>query len=264
MRALGLLALVPIVLWVAQSALLLRAGLPLRLRISAGDLPRGLKRVNRAVTYLAFAAVLVVFPLLCGQSPLAYYLGFFPLNSRPRELLHGAAAAILYLALLYLAWTVTDNVRWRVRHDAWRLAQRLAGAPLTAVMAALAEELLFRAVLLNDLLTSFDARVAVPIGVAVFAGAHYVRSVKRYWTFAGHLALGTLFCVAFVCTHALWLSIGLHAGGILALMGVRPLVRYTGPAWLVGASIFPYAGVVGVVALVLITINMWLHYGGLS
>ncbi len=45
-------------------------------------------------------------------------------------------------------------------------------------------------------------------------------------------------------------------------MAVRPVVRYTGPAWLVGASIFPYAGAVGIAALVLLTVNMWLVYGG--
>lgn len=176
--------------------------------------------------------------------------------------MHGSATAILYLSLLYLAWLTTDNVRFHLRPDRRRLLRRLAGAPFTALFAALVEELLFRGVLLADLLESFDPRVAVPIGVVVFAGAHYIRGVKHYWTFAGHLALGTLFCVAFVCTGALWLSVGLHAGGVLVLMGLRPLVRYSGPAWLVGASIFPYAGVVGVVALVLLTINMWLCYGG--
>jgi membrane protease YdiL (CAAX protease family) len=205
---------------------------------------------------------LLIYPLLRGQSPLAYYVGFFPLGARPLEMLHGAAAAVLYLALLYLAWMVTDNVRFGVRHSAQRLAVRLAGVPLTALLVALVEELLFRAVLLQDLLQSFSPRVALPIGVVAFAGAHYVRRVKRYWTFPGHVALGVLLCLAFFWTRALWLPLGLHAGGVLVLMGVRPLVRYIGPAWLVGASIFPYAGVVGVGALILLTINMWLCFGG--
>ena len=262
MRALALLALVPVAMWLSQSVLLWRAGRPLRLRINAGDLPRRLKRVNRIVTNLTFAAVLLAYPLLRGESPLAYYARFLPLGVRPFEALHGVAAAVLYLALLYLAWTATGNVRFRVRHSTRRLARRLAGVPLTALFAAFVEELLFRAMLLADLLESFDTYAAVAIGVIVFAGAHYVRSVKRYWTWPGHLALGLLFCVAFVCTEAIWLSVGLHAGGVLVLMAARPLVRYTGPAWLVGASIFPYASAVGIVALGLLTINMWLSYGG--
>ncbi len=262
MHALALLTLIPLTMWLSQTALLLRAGLPLRWRISAPDLPRRLKRINRAVTYLAFAGVLLGYPLLRGQSPLAYYGQFFPLGARPWELAHGAAAAVLYLCLLYLAWTVTDNVRFRVRHDAGKLAQRLAGAPLTAVLAAFLEELLFRALLLNDLLESCDPLPAVIGGTLVFAGAHYIRGVKRYWTVVGHLALGLLFCIAFVCTRALWLSVGLHAGGILVLMGLRPVLRYTGPPWLVGASIFPYAGVAGLIALALLTVNIWLGYTG--
>ena len=262
MLALGLLALIPVVMWLSQTVLLWRAGLPLRWRIGAADLPRRLKRVNRIVTNLAFAGILVAYPLLRGESPLAYYVGFFPLGGRPLELLHGAAAAVLYLALLYLAWALSDNVRFRVRHSPKRLVQRFAGVPLTAVFAATVEELLFRAMLLAGLLESFEPRVAVPVAVLVFAGAHYIRSVKRYWTVAGHVALGTLFCLAFVYTGALWLSIGLHAGGVLVLMAVRPLIRYSGPAWLVGASIFPYAGVVGVIALDLLTLNIWLCYGG--
>jgi membrane protease YdiL (CAAX protease family) len=263
MLALGVVALVPILMWLGQSALLWRAGLPIRLRIGAADLPRPLKRINRLVTNLAFAAALVGYPLLRGESPLAYYVRFVPLGARPFEALRGAAAAILYLTLLYLAWTVTDNVRFQVRHSAQRLVRRLAGVPLTAVLIALVEELLFRAVLLAGLLDSFAPHIALPVGIVVFAAAHYVRRVKRTWTFAGHLALGTLFCVAFFVTgRSLWLPLGLHAGGVLVLMGVRPFVRYTGPAWLVGASIFPYAGVVGIVALLLLTLNIWLGYGG--
>jgi membrane protease YdiL (CAAX protease family) len=176
--------------------------------------------------------------------------------------LHGAAAAILYLALLYLAWMLTDNVRFEIRHDARRLAKRLAGVPFTALLIALVEELLFRAVLLANLLEALEPRWALPIGALVFAAAHYVRRVKRYWTFPGHLALGTLLCLAFFWTGALWLPLGLHAGGVLVLMAVRPFARYTGPAWLVGASIFPYAGAVGIVALALLTINVWLTHGG--
>ncbi len=264
MHALALLTLIPIAMWLSQTALLLRAGLPVRLRIGSADLPQRLKRVNRVVTYAAFSLVLLGYPLLRGQSPPAYYARFLPLGDRPLEMLHGAAAAILYLVLLYLAWTVTDNVRFEVRHRPGRLIRRLASVPLAAVFIAFIEELLFRAMLLADLLESFDARVAVLIGVVAFAGAHYVRSVKRYWTFPGHLALGTLLCVAFLRTGSLWLPMGLHAGGVLVLMAARPLIRYRGPAWLVGASVFPYAGVVGILALVLLAVNVWLSYGNVS
>ena len=261
MIALACLAAVPLGLWITQSLVLLSRGEALAWQVSAAQLPTAVKRVNRVATYAAFVIVLTVFPLLRGQMPWAYYLSYLPWGAGPRQCLYGAAAAMLYLCLLYLAWLVSGNVSFAKRHPARRLAKRLAAAPLTAVLAALAEESLFRAVLLADLLRSLPTVAAVLLGVVIFAGAHYVRGVKRYWTLPGHLALGMLFCVAFVATGDIWLSTGLHAGGILVLMGARPFVRYHGPPWLVGASIFPYAGVVGIVALGLLTLNIWLQYG---
>lgn len=262
MRAMLLLLMVPVIMWVSQSLLLIRAGLPIQLRIHAVELPRRLKMYNRIITYLAFLAVLVMYPLWLGQQPWAYYRQWFPAGDRPWELLNGAAAAILYLTLLYLAWIASDNVTFRVRHDAKRLFKRLAGVPGTALLVALLEELLFRAVLMQDLLHTFSASTAVVSGAVIFAGAHYVRSVKRYWTIGGHLVLGVLLCLAFLYTRALWLPIGLHAAGVVVLLGTRPFVRYRGPAWLIGASVFPYAGVVGVAALIMLTINVYLAYGG--
>lgn len=262
MLALALLLLTPVAMWLGQAVALRVAGLPWRRWLGTTDLPPAVRRANRTISKVVFAGVLVIFPFLRGENPLAYYARFFPLGARPLEMLHGAAAAILYLALLYLAWLLTDNVRFGVRHDLRRLAVRLAGVPFTALLIALVEELLFRSVLLADLLQTFSPQVALAIGIAAFAAAHYVRRVKRYWTFPGHLALGTLLCLAFYWTDALWLPIGLHAGGVLVLMGVRPLIRYRGPAWLVGASIFPYAGGVGIAALLLLTLNMWFSYAG--
>ncbi len=262
MVALAALLLVPVCMWGGQSVMLRLAGLPIRLRIGAEDLPPNLRRWNRVITQAAFAAVLIGYPLLCGLSPIAYYARYLPLGRRPLELLYGAAAAVLYLCLLYAAWVAGDNVHFRARHAGPRLIRRIAAAPLTAVFAAGVEELLFRAVLLVGLLETFDEVSAVAIGAMLFAGAHYIRRVKRYWTFAGHVVLGVLLCSAFVWTKALWLPFGLHAGGVLVLAGVRPLVRYTGPAWLVGASIYPYASVVGIAALLLLTVNIWLAYGG--
>ncbi|MEW6253053.1 MAG: CPBP family intramembrane glutamic endopeptidase [Planctomycetota bacterium] len=270
MLAVVLLLTVPVMMWLGQSALLYRAGLPLRLRLGAADLPRPLKRINRGVTHAAFAAALLAYPLLRSvgsgayESPLAYYARYLPPGRGPAQFLFGCAAAVLYLALLYLAWLLSGNVHFRVRHGPARLAQRLTGAPLTALLIAFVEELLFRAMLLAGLLEWLGpggTPAAVALGALAFAGAHYVRAVKRYWTFAGHVALGVLLCAAFVATGNVWLSWGLHAGGVLMLMAVRPLVRYTGPAWLVGASIFPYAGLAGIVGLGLLTLNVWLCCG---
>jgi membrane protease YdiL (CAAX protease family) len=262
MLALGLLLLVPILMWSSQSLLLYRAGRPIQYRIHSRDLPKRDQQLNRLLTNAIFAAILLAYPLLRGDHPWHYYAAFFPLPDAVPHVLFGAAGAILFLTLLYLAWLLSDQVRFERRHPWPKLLKRLAGVPLTALLVAFVEELLFRAMLLNALLEAWPVPAALATGVVVFASAHYVRSVKRYWTLPGHLALGLLFCTAFIATGNLWLPIGLHAGGVLILMGVRPLIRYHGPPWLVGQSIFPYAGVVGIVALLLLTWCVHIRFGG--
>jgi membrane protease YdiL (CAAX protease family) len=255
--ALALLLIVPVSLWVGQTAFLLACGRRPTWQISPAGAPDGVRVLNRTVTYVSVAAVLLLYPLVTGRDWAAYYGGLFPLDERVRLAGIGAAMGVLYLALLYLAWLLSDNITFRVRHSGRRIAKRLLLAGPLAVFVALFEELLFRGVVLADLQRSLPPVLAVLIAVAIFAGAHYVRRVKRYWTFAGHVALGLLFCIAYVLTGALWLSAGLHAGGVFGLMAARPFIRYTGPAWLVGASVFPYAGVVGIAALLAMALNVW-------
>lgn len=261
MLALGLLLLVPILMWVGQSVMLRAAGLPVRWRISSSGLPKRLKSVNRFITNVSLASVLVAYPLMKGQSPLRFYAKYFPAGDHWLESVHGFAIVAMYLSLLYLSWTVTDNVRFSARHGLAMSSTRLAMVPLSAALGATIEELMFRGVVLASLLESFSVPVAVGVGAVIFAVAHYVRRVKRYWTFPGHVALGALLCVSFACTRTLWLPIGVHAGGIFMIMGARPFMRYVGPSWLVGASIFPYAGVAGVVGLTLVSLNLARHYG---
>lgn len=264
MLALALLAAVPALMWGVQSLLLACEGLRPRARIGGSDLPERVKLGNRIATYAAFAGVLLGYPALHGESPLAFYARFFPVDGREQQLAFGLGVSLFYLALLYAAWLFTDNLRIDVRQRPAALAKRLATAPVTAALAATVEELLFRAVVLQGLVEDFGVGAALPAGVAIFAGAHYVRSVKRYWTLAGHLGLGLLLCTAYLCSGALWLPIGIHAGGILLIMAMRPLARYTGPAWLVGASIYPYAGLLGVTALLALTLDIWMRFGGRS
>lgn len=260
MAALALVLAIPFLLWGVQTALLCAARRPVQTRLHAADLPGRFKTLNRVAANVVLASVLLAYPVLRGVAPWDYYAAFFPLADAAHAVF-GLGSATLYLTLLYLAWLLSGNVRFERRHRAARLAQRLAAVPFTAVCGALLEELLFRALLLHGLLADFPAAVALPLGALLFAAAHYIRSVKRYWTFGGHLALGALLCIAFWCTGSLWLCTALHAGGILVLMGTRPFVRYIGPPWLVGASIFPYAGAAGIAGLVLLTLNVLWHFG---
>lgn len=262
MTALILIALAPIAMWVVQSALLVRCGMPLRWRIDADGAPPIVRTGGRIATQVILLAVILGYPVLKGHSPLAYYGSLLPWAENS-QFARGAAASSLFLCALFLAWIATDLLRVDVHHSRRKWMRRLILLPATALFGAFVEELLFRGVVMADImesgLFSDTPWFAIAISTLVFTVAHYIRAVKRRWTVGGHLALGVLLSVAFLRTRSLWLPAGLHAGGILLIMGIRPFVRYRGPAWLVGASIFPFAGVAGIVGLCIMTAYVWTH-----
>ncbi|MFO0973327.1 MAG: CPBP family intramembrane glutamic endopeptidase [Phycisphaerae bacterium] len=261
MIAVALLLSLPVAMWAGQTALRLAVGRPICWRLAASDLPRRWQRVNRVWKNACVLSAPLLFPLLRGMGVVEYYAALLPRGVAAAHLLYGFAGPVIYLALLYGAWTATGNVTFGLRHPWPTLLARTASVPLSAALGATLEELLFRGVLQADLMRGLAPGRAAAISAVAFALAHYVRRVKRYWTIVGHLALGSLLAVSFAQTQSLWLPIGVHAGGIFMIMGARPYLRYTGPAWLVGASIFPYAGAAGVAGLSLLTVNVWLAYG---
>jgi membrane protease YdiL (CAAX protease family) len=262
MIALLLLLLVPIIMWLTQGVLLRHYGLSMRWALDLSGAPRRARTIGRAVTQVSLAALIVVYPLTRGESPVAYYGRLLPVHACP-DFVQGMAASVLFLCLLFAAWLSAGRLEVDVHQSRRRWMRRLILLVPTTLLGAFVEELLFRGVLLADLLRSFPQSrlLAVAVGVAVFAVGHYVRRVKRRWTFPGHLMLGVLLCVAFIRAQSLWLPAGLHAGGILMIMGTRPFLRYHGPGWLTGASTFPFAGMVGLVGLVILTGFVVTHYG---
>lgn len=263
MTALAMLLVIPIVLWTVQSAWLAAARQPIRWRIDARGGPEHLRLVVRIATQVSLLAVIVLYPFLRGETPSVYYGRLLPRAPAAVHFGYGVASAALFLSVLCVIWLATQRLVVEVHHARKKWIRRLVLLVPTALFGAFVEELLFRGVLMADLLhADWSPGAAVAISGLVFAIAHYVRTVKRRWTFPGHVALGVLLGVAFLDTGSLWLAAGLHAGGILVIMGVRPFVRYAGPAWLTGASIFPFAGVVGIAALVTLTAIVHHAFGG--
>lgn len=258
-----MLACVPVVMWAAQTVLLKHYRLPIRWRIDSGDAPPQVRLVGRIVTQLSLLSVVILFPIIEGHGVVEYYAGLMPRSRVALQAVQGTAAAVLALCILFGAWIYTDRIHVGLHQSRKKWVRRLVLLIPTACFGAVVEELVFRGIILADLLRTawIPTSVSVAIGVLIFAGAHYIRTPKRRWTFAGHLALGLLLCIAFVRTQMLWLPIGLHAGGIFMIMGTRPFFQYQGPSWITGASIFPFAGVFGVCALMLMTLFVWQHFG---
>lgn len=272
MTALLLLCTVPAITWLTQTALLRYYGLPTRWRLDSSNAPAALRTSTRAATYLSLLGVIAVYPLLqarpavapmtFGPSIVEYYSPMLPLQSAP-HFVQGAACSVLCLSALFLMWMASDQLRIDIHQSRRRWMRRLILLLPTALLGGFAEELVFRGVLLADLLRALpqSPTPVIAIGALVFAAAHYLRRVKRWWTFPSHVVLGVLLCLAFVRTRTLWLPAGLHVGGIMMIMGVRPFFRYVGPPWLTGASIFPFAGVIGMLGLMILTMFVASHYG---
>jgi membrane protease YdiL (CAAX protease family) len=238
-----------------QSAALALHGSPIRWRIDSRHAPAAVRAAGRVATQLGLIAALLTYPGLIGRPIVDYYRSFFPTGPAALQLARGAAAAVLMLCALYGAWIASGRIEVFTHQQRRKWQRRLVLLIPTAALGALVEELIFRGVLLNDLLRApwLPRSAGLLVAAIFFAAAHYVRAVKRRWTFPGHLLLGLLLCIAFVQTGALWLPIGLHAGGILMIMGTRPFFWYEGPSWLTGASIFPFAGVAGWAGLGVLT-----------
>lgn len=263
MTALLMLVAIPAIMWIVQSALLMTHGLPVRWRLDSREAPPIVRTAGRITTQCCLLAVVLAYPIATGREIGPYYAGLMPPDRSSADFAAGFAASTLFLCSLFGAWLATGQLQIDVHHSRRKWMRRLILLVPTALFGALVEEIIFRGVVLADLLrTAWMPRpAAVTIAVMVFAVAHYVRTVKRRWTFPGHLMLGLLLCIAFLRTGNLWLAMGLHAGGIFMIMGLRPFVRYRGPAWLTGASIFPFAGVIGIAGLVVLTGFVVRHYG---
>lgn len=263
MIALLLLAAIPCVMWLIQTALLTLHGHPVRWRLDSRAAPTIVRTGGRIATQLSLLGVVMVYPLTRGRGALEYYASLLPRDRTALQFAQGFAVSTLFLCLLFAAWLATGRLQVDVHHSRKKWIRRLVLLIPTTVFGAVVEEVLFRGVVLADLLEAerLPHGAAIAIGAMVFAVAHYVRTVKRRWTFPGHVVLGVLLCVAFAETGALWLPMGLHAGGIFMIMGFRPFVRYRGPAWVTGASIFPFAGVIGLIGLAVLTGFVVRQYG---
>src|SRR5262245_46457769 len=110
MTALLLLALTPVAMWVCQSTLLLMHGLPVRMRLDAKHAPRSVRTTGRIVTQVCLAGVVVAYPFLKGQDPVAYYADLMPERHAAVDLVQGFSAAVLYLGILFAAFIISGRM----------------------------------------------------------------------------------------------------------------------------------------------------------
>jgi membrane protease YdiL (CAAX protease family) len=252
------LAGIVVVLFGLQSALLVAYGAPPRWTFGArpGE-PRSLRIALKVALQATLIGSILLYPVLQGTTPVAYYGALLP---RPRavEFLYGEAVALGVLGLVFTMELATGGIRWRVRYPADKALARSARSALSSLTVVAVEEPFFRGIVLQGLLGALPAAPAIGVSAVLFSAAHFLRKVRTYWPAVGLAVLGLWLGIAYYKTQSLWLPMGLHSGGILAIGVHRCFIEYQGHEVLVGTQTYPIAGL-GAIALMLVgaSVTWW-------
>lgn len=192
-----------------------------------------------------------------------------------RDLFVGSLIGIASLALATAIATAGGGLSFTVsgRDALLQVAQTLLFSAILFIVAALAEEALFRGYPLQTLTRAKLAWLAVLLTSIPFAAVHLKNpNVAAGFTFINTALAGVWFAVAYLRTRSLWLPLGIHwawnwaLGSLFGLpvsgindLAPHPLLHGTdlGPAWLTGGSYGIEGGVTCTITLVVSTIFIW-------
>ncbi len=244
-------------LWLAQTAVLLSEGqrrvlvLPFR----HGTESHRVRGWLKLALVTGLTAALLLYPWAIGQNPLRYHGEKFSLRHWGLSL-QALLLVCGLLSILLAASVLTGWARVERRHSTRRLVYKVAKAFLIPLPLTLMEEPLFRGLILEQLgqtfpATMFGQGIALILSAVIFALAHFLRPQKHtllaaIGLFYVGLVLGLMYLLS---GHHYLLPIAFHAAGVFFIQATRPLTVYYGPAWLVGRSTYPIAGLLGLLAL---------------
>lgn len=152
------------------------------------------------------------------------------------------------------------------------LLRSMIGSGVMLLVAAFAEEAMFRGYALQTLARAKLAWLGVALTLALFGIAHLTNpNVVPGFTLTNTALAGLWLAVAYLRTRSLWLPLGVHWGWNWALgwffglpvsgftLVSHPLLKAsdTGPFWLTGGSYGIEGGAACTVALALCTLFLW-------
>jgi uncharacterized protein len=133
---------------------------------------------------------------------------------------------------------------------------------LSALGIALAEELIFRGWLFDELRQDYSDRITIFSSALVFALLHFLKPIEEIIrtlvTFPALLLLGSCLAIAkFKTGDRLGICIGIHGGLVWGyyILNVGGLIKYTDrvPPWITGIDGNPIAGIMGLIFLSILT-----------
>jgi membrane protease YdiL (CAAX protease family) len=192
-----------------------------------------------------------------------------------RDLIVGSLIGIASLAVAAGIATAGRGLSFTVsgRDVLLRVGQTLIFSALLFILAALAEEALFRGYPLQTLTRARLAWLAVFLTSVPFAAVHLQNpNVAAGFTFINTALAGVWLAVAYLRTRSLWFPLGVHwawnwaLGSLFGLpvSGITDLAPYPllhgtdlGPAWLTGGSYGIEGGLACTITLIVSTLFIW-------
>jgi uncharacterized protein len=192
-----------------------------------------------------------------------------------RDFLIGSVIGVGSLALATAIAAAGGGLRFTVsdRNTLFQVGQTLLFSALLFILAALAEEALFRGYPLQTLTRANLAWLAVFLTSVPFAAVHLRNpNVVAGFTFINTALAGVWLAVAYLRTRSLWFPLGIHwawnwaLGSLFGLpvsgitdIAPNPLLHGTdlGPAWLTGGSYGIEGGLACTITLIVSTIFIW-------
>jgi membrane protease YdiL (CAAX protease family) len=192
-----------------------------------------------------------------------------------RDLLAGSLLGVLSLLLAALVATAFRGFQFSVAPSISSVAfvKTFFGSAVIFIIAAAAEEMLFRGYPLQTMMRALPFLAAV-IPSSVFFAVVHLNNPNVAWgfTFVNTTLAGLWLAIAYLRTRSLWFPLGLHwawnwaMGALLGLpvSGITSLTRAplfratdTGPAWLTGGAYGIEGGAACTVALIISMIFIW-------
>jgi membrane protease YdiL (CAAX protease family) len=193
-------------------------------------------------------------------------LGLMPRTQAARDVVNGLVLALGSMLALGLIMSLADVYQPFFRLSLSETIEQSVKAMLTGFTVGLLEEIFFRGIIFRGLLEDWKPLPAFLVANLFYSALHFVKPGEKYFltgieplagfrhlfsTFApffepaeiapgliGLLLIGIVLSYAFARTGTLYLSIGLHAGWVIAMKTVRVFGDYQTEnlGWLFGSS----------------------------
>lgn len=189
--------------------------------------------------------------------------GLFRTRQNWRELIQGLMIGVVSLFCLFLVEGAIGWIRWQPMPQ--NLLRIILEGLLVAFGVGLAEELLFRGWLVDELRWNYRVSLAVWVSSIVYASLHFIKPwseiLRTLPSFPGLLLLGlTLSWARQFHQGRLGYAIGLHAGLVWGyyIINVGNWVQYLDqvPVWVTGIDRNPLAGGMGLLFLSEIALSL--------